>query len=103
MKESEIEHFFTYHAPTPDSIEKLKTVRDAAKMLAKIINLSVPECADKNAAFRLLRETVMTANAGIVLNQKLTELEPPDGYEVRDLVNTSITASREDNTLSQGI
>lgn len=69
MKSEEIEALFTYHAPTADSLRGLVEVRSAAKTLALVINDNVPDCADKSAAIRLLREAVMTANAGIVLNQ----------------------------------
>ena len=65
----EIERLFTYHPPTEESIEKLKKVREAAKNLATVISEKAPESADKSAAIRLLRESVMTANAAIVLNQ----------------------------------
>lgn len=69
ISEAEIEKLFTYHAPTEDSINRLKLVREFAKNLATVINIHVPDCADKSASIRLLREAVMTANAAIVLNQ----------------------------------
>lgn len=74
MTEQEIEKVFTYHAPNTSSIKKLEDFRNAAKLFAKIIQELVPECADKNAAFRKLRECVMTANAGIVLNQEKQDI-----------------------------
>jgi hypothetical protein len=66
-----IEEYFTYHAPTDEQIEKLTVVRTFAKALAHTINDNVPECADKTAAIRKLRECVMTANAAIVLEGKV--------------------------------
>lgn len=60
-----IENYFTYHAPTPDQIERYQALRDAAKELAYLIVALVPDGPDKSAAIRKLRETVMTANAGI--------------------------------------
>lgn len=69
MTQDDIEQLFTYHAPTENSLVKLKVVREQAKELASCINILVPECADKSAAIRKLRECVMTANAAIVLNQ----------------------------------
>lgn len=67
MNES-IETLFTYHAPNEDQMEKLVLIRSAAKNLAETIDECVPICADQAAAMRLLRECVMTANAGLVLN-----------------------------------
>lgn len=69
LTQDEIEKLFTYHQPTQDSIDALVAVRTVAKHMATVINNSVPDSADKSAAIRLLRECVMTANAGIVLNQ----------------------------------
>ena len=59
---------FTYHAPTPEQIIALGAVRESAKGLANVLLANVPQSADQQAAIRLLREAVMTANAGIVLN-----------------------------------
>jgi len=65
----EIDKLFTYHDPTEASIIYLKNVRESAKSLANVINENIPECADKSAAIRKLRECVMTANTAILLNQ----------------------------------
>lgn len=62
-----VEAVFTYHAPTATQIVALQDVRVAARVLAGVILDEVPACADQQAALRLLRECVMTANAGIVL------------------------------------
>jgi hypothetical protein len=61
-------NIFTYHAPDADQINKLRLVRDKARDLAETILDAVPQCADQQAALRLVREAVMTANAAIVLN-----------------------------------
>jgi hypothetical protein len=62
-----IEFLFTYHAPTPEMVEKLKTVRTAAKALAVAIDESCPPSADRTAAMRDLQTAVNTANRSIVL------------------------------------
>jgi hypothetical protein len=62
-----INEVFTYHAPDEAQIESLNSVRYHAKVLAHAILNEVPACADQQAALRLLREAVMTANAAIVL------------------------------------
>ena len=63
-----IEQLFTYHTPDESQLENLKIVRATAKLMAYVLDSSVPVCADQAAAMRLLRECVMTANAAIVLN-----------------------------------
>jgi hypothetical protein len=63
-----VESVFTYHAPDPPQIVALQHVRESAKALAYMILDEVPQCADQQAALRLLREAVMTANAAIVLH-----------------------------------
>lgn len=63
-----IEDLFTYHTPTPEQQSALQEVRDAGKALAKVIDKVVPIGMDQSHAMRKLRETVMLANAGIVLN-----------------------------------
>ncbi len=65
----DIEQWFTYHTPTSESTERLERVRTSAEALASVILEATPCCADQSAAFRLLRECVMTANAAVVLNQ----------------------------------
>lgn len=65
-----IDHWFTYHAPSPDQIPRYQAIRDAAKGLAAIILQNTPASADQTAALRKLRESVMTANAAIALGGK---------------------------------
>ena len=76
----EIENWFTYHPPTLAQMVAYGRIRTAAKSFAVTLNCVVPAGADKSAAFRLLREAVMTANAGIachVVKQRpaIAELE----------------------------
>lgn len=63
-----ISDLFTYHPPTPTAAQSYETIRDAAKHLALVIWKNCPYGADRTAAIRKLRETVMTANAAIALN-----------------------------------
>ena len=63
-----IADLFTYHPPTPTANQSYETIRDAAKHLALVIWKNCPYGADRTAAIRKLRETVMTANAAIALN-----------------------------------
>lgn len=63
-----IADLFTYHPPTPTANQSYETIRDAARHLALVIWKNCPYGADRTAAIRKLRETVMTANAAIALN-----------------------------------
>lgn len=67
----DIEHVFRYHAPSPEQVEQYNRIRTAAKELAYVIAEEVPEGADRSASLRLLREAVMTANAGVALGGRL--------------------------------
>jgi hypothetical protein len=62
-----IESWFTYHAPNADQQRRYQELRAAAKNLAYAILDCTPRSSDQSAAFRLLRECVMTANASIAL------------------------------------
>lgn len=56
---------FTYHPPTDEDKVAYAAIRAVARELAAIILAQTPPCADQQAAIRLLREAVMTANAAI--------------------------------------
>lgn len=58
---------FTYHKPSPEQLPKLEKLRAAALEFARVIEANVPNCADRSAAIRKIREAVMTANAALVL------------------------------------
>lgn len=65
-----IENAFTYHRPFGDQPERYEIIRTKARELARVIMLLTPLCADQAAAIRKLRESVMTANAAIAINEK---------------------------------
>lgn len=65
-----IDDIFSYHAPTPDQIPKYNAIREGARVFAQTILENTPGSADQTAAIRLLRESVMTANASIALGGK---------------------------------
>jgi len=67
VTKANVEDVFTYHAPDEDQRMRLQVVRASARDLANVILEHVPPCADQQAALRLLREAVMTANAAIAL------------------------------------
>ena len=63
-------NWFTYHAPTADQQIAYAKLRSSALEFAKAINDLVPDCADKTAAIRRVREATMTANAAIACGGK---------------------------------
>jgi len=67
----DLEDWFTYHTESGSQPARYVLIREGAKQLAGIINTCCQESADKSAAFRKLRECVMTANAAIALEQPL--------------------------------
>ena len=69
MTKEELENHFTYHPPKGDQPERYQKIRDKAKELAEVIFECTPPCADQSAAIRKLRESVMTANAAIAINE----------------------------------
>jgi hypothetical protein len=71
----DLEHLFSYHAPTGNKPAQYEAIRAAAKEFAKVLIDNTPESADQAAALRSLRECVMTANASIALDGRLHELK----------------------------
>jgi hypothetical protein len=68
MRQEDIDNWFRYHSPTPGKLERYFELREKAKEFAILFNESVPDCADKTAAMRHLRETVMAMNLAIACN-----------------------------------
>jgi len=62
---------FTYHAPDDLQLEQYGALRMAAFDFALTIIENTPSCADQQAALRLVREAVMTANAAVALRGKV--------------------------------
>jgi len=68
MKQEDINNWFTYHAPAPDQLKAYTDIRNKAKELAELFNDYCTDCADKTAAVRELRNTVMAMNLAIACN-----------------------------------
>lgn len=90
----QLANWFTYHSPTAEQQVAYMRIRTAARVVADVINENVPAGADKSAAMRLLREAVMTANAGVACGPleasdiaKIRTEEPPalDEAQRKDL------------------
>lgn len=67
--QARIENDFTYHPPTPDMIEDMVKLRDAARLLAHLVNQAVPDGREKSTALTKLEEVVFHSNAGIARAQ----------------------------------
>ena len=72
MRQEDINNWFTYHAPRPEQVQTYNEVRNKAKELAELFDSVLPDCADKSAAMRHLRETVMAMTLAIACYQKPT-------------------------------
>jgi hypothetical protein len=98
MRQDDIDNWFQYHAPTSDQVQTYNDVRNKAKELAELLNSVVPDCADKTAAMRHLRETVMAINLTIACYQSPTAeslqaiLDSPERPDVHINPDGSVTA-----------
>ena len=79
MPRFDLEHIFTYHAPTEDKLEQYQKIRNAAKDFALVILENAPPGADVSTCMRRIREVVMTANAAIALDGRLFEEKKKKG------------------------
>jgi hypothetical protein len=68
IAQKEIDNWFTHHPPTPDQVKAYEDIRLSAKIFAETVNKHVPDSADKTAAMRKIRESVMAANLAIACN-----------------------------------
>jgi hypothetical protein len=68
MKQEDIDNWFSYHAPTPTKLMIYYDLRKTAKEFAELFDSAIPDCADKTAAMRHLRETVMAMNLAVACN-----------------------------------
>lgn len=71
QQEFDLEHIFTYHAPSAEQVVQYAAIRDAAKEFARVLIDNTPASADQSTAVRLLRECVMTANASVALGGRI--------------------------------
>jgi len=62
------EDVVSHHSPDREQIQRITTIRAAARNFLDAIDQNCGRCADATAAKRKVREAMMTANAAIVLN-----------------------------------
>ncbi len=68
MRQSDLEHIFKYHMPSPRQVAQYAKIRAAAKVFAEEILEHCPDVPDRNIAVDAVRTAVMRANASIALN-----------------------------------
>lgn len=67
--DEQIDDMFTYHSD-PAKVPHYENVNKAAKLFFRTVQQNCPDSADRSAAFRMIREARMTANAAIALEGK---------------------------------
>jgi hypothetical protein len=65
------EYVFNHHPATPAKHADYDAIHVGAKAFARVILDHVPECADRVAVLRLLREASMLACSAIALDGRL--------------------------------
>ena len=65
------EYVFSHHAATPQKLADYEALHVGAKQFAQVILDHVPECSDRIAVLRLLREASMLACAAVSLEGRL--------------------------------
>ena len=64
-----LENRFTYHSPKEGQPERYAAIRDKARELAFLIEMSCPASRERDTAIDRLDECVMWANASIARNE----------------------------------
>ena len=65
------EYVFSHHAATPKKLADYEALHVGAKQFAQVVLDHVPECSDRLAVLRLLREASMLACAAVSLEGRL--------------------------------
>jgi hypothetical protein len=63
--QEQLDTVFRYHIPSAEQVVQSRKIREAAKAFAEVVARECPQSADRTAAFRKIREAMMTANAAI--------------------------------------
>lgn len=62
---ADLDNWFSYHAPTPETIPVFEAIRDAGHDMAEKVMALVPPSPDRTVAIRHIRDAVMNANAAL--------------------------------------
>jgi len=60
-----IDNDFCYHKPTPEMLPKFQDLRERGRLLAHLIEQTVPPGREQSTALTKLEEAIMWSNAGI--------------------------------------
>lgn len=69
---ADLDNWFTYHPANDVTLAQYKHVREASKALAQWLMENLPPSADRTAAIRSLRRTVMDINLAIACRPAAT-------------------------------
>jgi hypothetical protein len=65
------DYVFSHHHATPEKLAAFEAIHTSAKNFANTVLKSVPECDDRLAVLRLIREASMLACAAVSLEGRL--------------------------------
>ena len=71
MGDFDPDYVFSHHTATPEKLKDYDAIHAGAKSIAEVILAHVPECTDRLATLRLLREASMLACAAVALEGRL--------------------------------
>lgn len=67
----DLEHIFKYHVSNDIQFQQYAQIREAGKLFAMVILENTPAGIDQDEAMKLIRQTVMIANASVALGGRL--------------------------------
>jgi hypothetical protein len=71
MEDFDPDYVFSHHSATPKKLADYDAIHLGAKSFAEVIIAHVPECTDRRAVLRLLREASMLACSAVALEGRL--------------------------------
>jgi hypothetical protein len=92
---SEIDNWFTYHAPKGDQPERYERIRAAGKDFALLLMELCPPSPERMTAIQMIRQAVYNANAAIACNEQHTAKEEED--QKRSTIEKIARAAHEVN------
>lgn len=81
IDEQNLDHAVFWHKPTPVKVQQYEHIANACRDFMLVILRTAPECADRSAALRAVREARMWANSAIALESEPEEIDHSRGTE----------------------
>ena len=69
MNKDQLVEWTITHSPTNEEVLAMQAIRDATYVYLRVLDNYVHDCADKTAAFRKIREAMMTCNFAVVCHE----------------------------------